>query len=266
MGKLVAFWSPYIGQAKTTSSLCAIAGSFGIWYPELSIAVSHIKQNSVDLEEKLDARVEENKKMELYKKTGIAALKLYYRQAALTSEKIKRSALPLRMKSIFLYPYAEQEKEIEPLTYRLLTEELKGEFDVVFLDLENGQKKNSLLLLQAADFVVIVLPQGPSFWEALQLQTMDFLEGKKCCILLGGYLKDSKYSKNYYCKKKEWKGETGIAGVIPINNGFFDAMSEGQTCDFFYRNQLVRKKEENYEFIVQTKKAAEFIRKSIFIS
>ena len=110
MGKLVVFWSPYAGQAKTTSSLCAIAGSFGLWYPELSIAVSHIKQETNDLERKLDERGEEEGKKELYKKTGITALKLNYRQAMLTSGKMKRSAIPLKMKCICLYPFQIQKR------------------------------------------------------------------------------------------------------------------------------------------------------------
>lgn len=266
MGKLVVFWSPYAGQAKTTSSMCAIAGSFGLWYPELSIAVSHIKQETNDLERKLDERLEEKEKQELYKKTGITALKLNYRQAMLTSEKIKRSAIPLKMKSIYLYPYADTEKTMDTLTYRLVTEELVKEFDAVFLDLESGNQEKSLLLLQAADYVIIVLPQEPVYWEQFQQNAAEFLQGKKYCILMGGYLKNSRYSKKYYATKKEWMGAGKLAGVIPMNSGFFDAMAEGQTCDYFYRNQLVRKKEENYEFIVQTKKAAEFIRKGVFLS
>lgn len=264
MGKLVTFWSPFTGQAKVTSSLCAIAGMFGLQYPEISVAVSHIKQNSMELEEKLDNRSGWEAKQELYKKAGIAALKLNYRHAMLTPEKIRRSAIPLRMRSLFLYPNTEQ--EMDSLTFRLLTEDLKKEYDAVFLDLESGKKDNSMLFLKAADFVVVVLPQSPVYWECFFKQEAECLEGKNFCILLGGYLENSRYKKNYYSGKKEFKEKGKLAGVIPINAGFLDAMSEGRTLDYFFRNQRVKKKEENYGFIVQTKKAAECIKKNIFLS
>lgn len=264
MGKLVTFWSPYIGQAKVTSSLCAIVAMFGIQHPELSVAVSHVNQDSMELEEKLDQRNDMRVKWELYQKTGVAALKLNYQQAIPTSEKIRRSAIPLKMKSLYLYPFTEQKMDL--LTVRLLTETLKNEFDVVFLDLESGQRENSRCLMKKADLVVIVLPQSPVYWASFVQQDMSFLDGKQVCVLLGGCLENSKYGRKYYSRKKYVKEGMELVGTIPMNAGFLDAMSEGRTLDYFLRNQLVRRKEENYEFIVQTKEAAEHIRKKIFLS
>ena len=53
---------------------------------------------------------------------------------------------------------------------------------------------------------------------------------------------------------------------IPLNAGYLDAMSEGRTLEFFLKNQWVEKKEENYEFIVQAKKAAECFQRKLFLS
>ncbi len=265
MGKLVAFWSPFIGQAKVTSSLCAIAGGFGIQYPEISVAISHITSTSMDLEEKLDNRSGMEVRRELYSKTGISALKLNYRHAMLTSEKIRRSAIPLRMKSLFLYPNVEQESETDNLTFRLLTENLKQEYDVVFLDLESGKKERSLRFLKAADLVVVVMPQAPEYWDFFE-QEMELLEGVAFCTILGGHLEKSKYGKVYYSRKKDVKEKGKPVGEIPMNAGFMDAMSEGRTLDYFFRNQQIKKKEENYEFMAKTQKAAECIRKKLFLS
>ncbi len=266
MGKLVAFWSPYAGKAKVTSSLCAIAGAFGMEFPEISVAISHIAQDSMALEERLDDRAGKKIRQDLYRKTGIAALKLNYRQAVLTSEKVRRSAISLPMKSLYLYPCREQSETSDELTFHLLTEWVKSEFDLVFLDLKSGRNEESERFLKTADLIVVVLPQAPEYQEQFFQKEEDCLEGRRYCILLGGYLENSKYSRRYYSRKRELHSKGEFAGVIPVNPGFLDAMSEGKTLDYFLKNQRVRKKEENYEFMVQTKKAADYIKKSIFFS
>lgn len=264
MGKIVAFWSPYAGKAKVTSSLCAVAGAIGMEHPEISMAISHIKSGSMELEEKLDCRTEQEIKQELYKKSGIAALKLNCRQAVLTAEKIRRSAIPLSMKSLYLYPYVEE--SLDELTIRLITKDVKQEFDVVCLDLPSGMSGDSLGMLTRVDYVVVVLPQEPRCWEDFFQKNEMCQEGIKYGVLIGGYLEKAKYSINYFLRKKEFKTGGDLIGAIPMNAGYFDAMAEGRTLDFFYRNQRVRKKEENYEFILQAKNAADRIRKKLFFS
>lgn len=263
MGKLVTFWSPYAGHAKVTSSMCAIAGIFGMQYPEYDIAITHTKKNSMELEEMLDSQTGQEIKQEIYKKSGITALKINCKQAALTSERIRRSAILLSMKSLYLYPYAGS--EMDALAVRIITETMKNEFDIVFLDLESGENKDSVDIMKEADLLVIVLPQAPAFWDKFLSREPEWLTGKRTCILLGGFFTDSRYGMNYYARKRNRTEIGEVAGVIPVNRGFFDAMSDGKVLDYFYRNQEVRKKEDNYEFMVQTKKAAENIRKKLFL-
>lgn len=52
-------------------------------------------------------------------------------------------------------------------------------------------------------------------------------------------------------------------GEILWNADFFDAMSVGKTRDFFLRNNVPVKKEENYEFIIQIKKTTERIQEKL---
>lgn len=265
MGKLVAFWSPYAGKAKVTSSLCAIAGMFGAEYPEYSIAISHIGSDCMELGGKLDCRYRDSVKKELYGKSGIASLKMNFRQAMLTTDKVRRSAIPLIMKSLFFYPNVD-EKQYDELTYHISTEVIPDEFDAVFLDLKSGLNTYSRKLIEMADVVIVVLPQEPNLWDSFLSHEAESLSKKKYYILLGGCLENSKFGRNYYSRRKGEKLHGELIGEIPINTGFFDAMAEGRTLDFFYKNQRVRKKEENYEFIFQTKKAVRFLRKYIFLS
>lgn len=264
MGKLVAFWSPYIGQAKVTSTICAIAGAMGMQYPEMSVALSYTVPGMTELEEKLDCQNRQEEKKEVYRNFGIHALKLNYMQSILTSEKIRRCGIPLLMKSLYLYPYMENEKD--ELAFRILSEYLKKGHDAVFLDVESGRGEYSGRFLEAADIVVLVMPQDPKYWQQFVTEGTECLAGKKPVVILGGTLEKAKYNARYYSKKREWNIPGIIAGTVPMNHGFLDAMSEGKTLHFFLKNQLVIKKEENYEFIFQVKKTAENIRKSLFLS
>lgn len=266
MGKLITFWSPCIGQAKVTSTMCAIAGALGIQYPEMEIAISHTKPESMELEERLDCRSYRDGKKALYEKSGLQALALNYRQAVLTSEKIRRCAIPLLMKPLYLFPGLGKQNPLDDVVVQLLTDKLVKEFQAVFLDLESGWKEASMYYMEKADRTVIVLPQNPGCWERFFKENAEWLGKKERWIILGGCLEGSKYSPGYFAKKREFKTGGTFLGAIPVNAGYMDAMAEGRTLEFFFRNELSERHEENYEFITQAKKAAECFRKNIFLS
>ncbi|MBP3611441.1 MAG: hypothetical protein J6J42_14040 [Lachnospiraceae bacterium] len=258
MGKLITFWSPYRGQAGVTSAVCAIAGAFGLEYPELELALSHAQTDSMELEKRMDGRPGRPGGKELFEKTGVAALKLNYRQEVLTSEKIRRCAVPLRMKSLYLFPGDSRQGERDVLWYELMSRKLVQEFPITILDLECGWSETSLQLMQEADVAVVVLPQNPEYWQRFMEFEAEKLKGKKTGLVLGGCLENSRYSPGYFARKYCAR----MFGAIPRNAGFLDAMTEGRTLDFFMRNKLVGKKEENYEFIIQTQRTAECIKKA----
>ena len=261
MGKLVTFWSPYRGQAKVTSTMCAVAAAMGLLYPELEIALSHAQPNSIELEERLDCKIGWNKKRELLEKTGVSALKLNYRQSVLTSEKIRCCAIPLLMKSLYLFSGSSNQDQMDELWFRILTEKLVKEFSWTFLDLESGFSDTSVKLMKAADVAVIVMPQIPGGRELFPKNKSELWNEKKMCMILGGYLHHSRYSPSYFFRKKEHRYGLPMVGAIPVNAGYMDAMSEGRTLDFFLRNEFAEKKEENYEFIIQAKRTAEALKR-----
>lgn len=231
MGKLITFWSPYLGRAKVTSSLCAVAGMFGIQYPEWEIAISHTSQGSVSLEGKLDAGIRAEEKKSLYERMGITALTLNAMQAALTSEKTRRCAVPLFVKSLYLYPGYGTEYTQE-LAFSILTEHLKQEFAAVFLDLESGWNDSSLRYMKASDFIVIVLPQEPDSMELLWSGNIEALENIPKAFLIGGYLTHSRYSLNYFLRKSDNRSKGRFAGAIPMNTAFFDSMYREERWNF----------------------------------
>jgi len=266
MGKLVTFWSPFIGHGMTTSSLCAITGGFLLQFPEWNIAISYTQKESHDLLGKLDNRCGLQSKKELYENVGLNAMKLYVRQMELTNEIIWRCGLPLDVKTINLYPNTCNSSGDETLLYQLLTKQLKQAFDVVFLDLGTGNRKDAVMYMSEADMAIILLPQEPSYVERFIREEEQYLEQAKYGIVFGGSLIGSKYNCSYYMKRGEKIRNSRILGEIYRNADFFDAMCDGKTIDFFLRNQLVAKKEENYEFIFQAKKTAKCIGKKIISS
>jgi len=265
MGKLVAFWSPFVGKAKVTSSICVVAGVMAMEHPQMDIAICSTGTERPELEEKLDADYGLADRREVYKRTGLTALKTYCRQSRLTPEKIRRSAIPLKGNTLYLYPHVAQ-MEAEELTFCLITEALKNESDVLFLDVENGMRENSMRYLKKADLVVVVLPQDPVAWKQFIQMEQEAMEGVTYCVLLGGYLDKSRFNCTFFSRNKEVRIQGSFAGVIPMNTGLFDAMQEGRTLDYLYKNQKCRKKEGNYGFVVQTKQAAEFIKKALQLS
>jgi len=263
MGKLVSFWSPYVGHGKTTSSLCAIVGGFTMLYPELSLAVSYTQKDSVSLLKKLDAHACVWKDKGLLDGFGVDALKMYGRQNLISTDHIRRCGLPLSGKSLFFYPNYSKNGRNDDLTFQVLTKQLKKEFEIVFLDLKSGNKEEALPYMRESDYVVVVLPQEPLYIESF-LQEKDIsVDNLDYGVVFGGCFSNSQYGCAYYKKKYGKQLNDIFLGEILLNADYYEAMSVGKTVDFFLRNNTPVKKEENYEFIVQVKKTTERIQKKL---
>lgn len=263
MGKLVAFWSPYEGHGKTTASLCAVLGGLIIQYPELSLAVSHVKNDMMPLLSKVDNNASIFKDNSRLNSFGIDALRMYIGQNMLSSETIRRCGMPLFGQSIYVYPNISRNEKGDDVIVPILSGPLKEEFDVVCLDLKSGEKEAVYRYMKTSDFVIVVLPQEPFYVEKFFREQEEILYNVEYGIVFGGCFIKSKYKSNYYKKIYGKKRSDKFLGDIYWNCDFFNAMSEGKTLDFFFRNAATIKNEENYEFFIQVKKASEHIRKKI---
>lgn len=263
MGKLVSFWSPYPGHGKVTSSICGIIGGFTLQYPELSLAVSHVRNDPVTLLRKLDSHAFLWQEKSLLDGFGIAALKMYERQKVLSFDNIRRCGLPLYDKSVYFYPNVTRNGWNDSLTFQVLTKQLRKEFEIVLLDLGSGNKEDALQYMQESDYVVVVLPQDPYYADCFLQKEESHMNNINYGIILGGCFGNSRYRSAYYKRKYGKKVSDKFLGEILWNADFFDAMSVGKTRDFFLRNNVPVKKEENYEFIIQIKKTTERIQEKL---
>lgn len=252
MGKLVTFWSPASGRSGTTAVMGAIATAAAMLYPEQEIALCHMQHNSMELVKRMESRSYIDAKREVLERMGLNALALQYMQSELTPEKIRKCAVPLQLKSLFLYPAMGRKETMEEVYGKLLKEKMTEVFDFVFLDLEAGENSCSYDYMKAADIVVFVLPQEEPYWQLLEERYKKVLGEQEFCIVMGRYQSDSRYNEKYFKKKQHRMGGTYI-GAIPNCVGYMDAMAEGRTLEFFLKNQMVGKKEANYEFMEQTR-------------
>ncbi len=269
MGKILAFWSPVKGQAKVSSSMCAVVAMLGKKYPQTEMAVSSAAEGWA-LEQGLDAKYKLETRKEVYARSGMAALILACKQGMLTKASVRRCALSVPFTSAALFPglgcrentvHGGNTTELEQYVIKA---HLAKEYDLVCLDAGSGYQKQNEGCLKQADVVIVVLPQNPWAWEAYS-KNRDMLCGKKVGILFGEYLKSSKYGMKQYESRYLGKEET-VVGVIPCNVGFRDALAEGRCAEFLFKNERVGKKEENYEFMESVGKAAEKIEERVFLS
>ena len=259
MGKLIVFWTPFAGRCGCTASMGAVVTAMALRYPELEMAICHMQMGSMELINRLESRTVKPENREAYERMGLNALALNYMQSELTAEKIKRCAVQLRLKSLYLYPAVGKKENIEEIYDALLNEKLKEEFDMVFVDLEAGRTARSLGYLKKAEVIVLVLPQDDFCWQLYEEEYKKEMEGKEVCIVLGKYRCDSRFTQSYF-KKKQHRAGGKIIGTVPECTGYMDAMAEGRTLEFFLKNQMVGKKETNYEFMEQTRQSAEKLK------
>ena len=270
MGKMVAFWSPVAGQGKVTASMVAIVSSLAQEKTEYEIAVTSVGKEETSLEAYLEEKRKWIKSEELYERSGVSALLLACKQGALTRDRIRRCALPLAVSGVALFPGLISKirmihaREAGRLEFYILTECLKREYDLAFIDLGGGFKETSIQYMKAADLVVVVLPQNPMAWQFF-LKERGIFEEKKLFILFGGYLKNSRNSIAKFRRMYTGWEEKG-SGAIPLSEGYMDALADGKAMEFFMRNEYAGKKDENYEFIQNTKRAAKRIREAVILS
>ena len=239
--------------------MCAIAGAFGLLYPQTDIALCHAAGNSTELEEAMDYRFRIDGQENYYEKSGMAAMTLQYMQSALHAKQIRKFGIPLLLKSLYLFPENGKHDSMEDIRYKLLTEKMKLEFPLVFLDLKSGESIETMRFLECADAIVVVLPQQPYFWDEFMRKHPDWYGRENVKFIIGRYMEKSKYSLRYYLRRKEFRND--LLGMIPMDVGYMDAMSEGRAPEFFLKNQWAEKNEEHYEFIFQAQKTAEKLKK-----
>ncbi|MGN0506983.1 MAG: hypothetical protein ACI4FZ_10505 [Lachnospiraceae bacterium] len=265
MGKSVVFWSPRKGRSGATSAMCAVAAALATGGKAERIAVTHTSFTKQETEERLDFRAEE-RKGELYERSGLSALMLNFKQKELTAETIRRCGILLPGSSMELFPgdpgsmSVLPEEEREDIMFVLMTKKLPMAYDMVLIDLESETKPLSMRMLHAADIAVVVLPQEIRTWKHFFHEEMKEFETENLFFLLGGAIEPYRYAEKEFRSAAESTAGKNRFGMILRNAEYLRAMEGGRVIEFFLKNERVRRKEENAAFLEQTREAAQRIR------
>lgn len=276
MGKTVVFWSPEQGHGNVTSAVTAVVSAIGLWHSFLEVALAYTGCDKLDLEYRMEQKLRERGKTDCFERTGVKALEFHYRQGALTSEKIRRCAVPLLFPSVSLFPSlsggylpgggkGKEYQDNSKIRHYLLTEKLKKDYALTMLDVKSGCEPESLSFLEAADLVVIPVSPDPARWSRIISEGEESCKGRHL-YLLSGYHAQSIYGpaqfRRIVCRHAGYGKEVQSAGLV-YDCGFADAMSEGRALEFFLKNEEVKKQETQYEFMEQSRKLAKQIIREV---
>lgn len=127
--------------------------------------------------------------------------------------------------------------------------------DTVYIDTAVGSTLSSKIILEEADLIVVNLSQNPYVLEDFFEHYQSLME--KSVYLLGSYTPESKYTRRYIIRKYDIPRDKIAA--IPYNVQFKDAVTSGNLISFLNKNYECGRKNENYYFIREVKKAIAMI-------
>lgn len=264
MGKLIAFWSPFHGQAKTTASMAAVAMALSNVTGD-SVAMFHTQSGMADLEGMFDNRMDNEKRVQLYEGAGLNSLLLEFKRTELTNEIVVRSALPVAgIDNLVFLPGLEMDEtlakmdDVREIMHTLAVRDIPKAFDWTLVDLSSGNNSLSKSIMDKADVLVITLSQNVATWDIIFEEHEELAEKANTFFLFGGHKKESSYGVRNFRRMKHVNKKN--SGVIPDSVGYMDDISRGTVASFYLKNEKAGKNDENGTFIQECKDAALKIR------
>lgn len=263
MGKLIAFWSPWHGQAKTTASMAAVAMALSNVTGD-TVAMFHTQSGLADLEGMFDNRMGYDKRIQLYEGAGLNSLLLDFKRTELTKELVQRSALPTAIDRLVFLPGLEMDEtlakmdDVREILYTIAVRDIPNAFDWTFVDLSSGNNQLSTNIIEKADVVVVTMSQNVATWDVLFDEHEELTEKPNTFFLIGGHRKESSYGIRNFRRMKHISKKN--SGVIPDSIGYMDDISKGAVASFYLKNEKAGKNDENGNFIQEAKDVAMKIR------
>lgn len=270
MGKLVVFWSPWHGQAGTTANMCAVAVALHHLQGE-SVILAHSQFGMADLEGMYNMRMNLQSKKELYTGTGLSALMMYFKQAAITANIVSNCVIPSKFSDgIYLLPGVEMSSmarsdETNKIIEAIFARDIPKYYDWTFVDAAAGGNALSQMLMQRADLIVVNLSQNAATWQQFFCEDGPnkwLFDSKKAFYVIGGYHKQSSFNIKKFASKYDDYVESKGCGTIPFCVKYMDAISRGQVDHFLHANIHNGKDRDNdnAEFIAEIKKTAKLVQ------
>lgn len=249
----IAYWSPFHGQAGTTSNMLATAMMAGmVYHKQCLLAQTHFIYNNMEAP-LIGSNSMNYASRDFFLDVGLDSLMRNFKAAKLTKEIIENCCITLPNTKISVLPGTSKsnrdsfEYEMGSVFLNLLRT-VEEFYSVVFVDVSAGRHPLSLKIMKDSDLIVVNLSQNMGFAE-YYFDTYKELTGRNVFYLFGNYDCDSKY--NIYNIRRRYHKfmNQNNSGVIPYNTAFHDAQCDGRIMEFMRDNLRYSRKDENRYFM-----------------
>lgn len=177
---------------------------------------------------------------DVFMNIGIDGLASVVKFRAIDRETIENYSIQLLNHKLTLLPGTSEENRnvfIQDIgkMVSVLLQEVNRYYDYIFVDVNSGGDEVTRTVLALADAVVVNLSQNKNVLEQYAASWKP--ENKKLLYLIGGYDKDSIYSRYNMIHMYHFLTEKNT-GIIPYNTEFMDAQSQGNVIKFMLKNRL----------------------------
>ncbi len=252
MGKLISFWSPESGKGRVTSCAAAIGCYLSVIFGA-DVSLTEVPGGRRKTEELFDAHITVNLRNNVYRKSGLNALRLMFRQERTDAEKIKECAMKTVIDGFDVFPNVMHPGEVTDsgdmcALSSIITGDMKNAYDYVLIDLGAGTDSITEGFMDKSDLVVVMLPQNMRSWKNYFHEFGDKMNGKNVMFVVNGFVKGASNSlKRFdFIFRKRLSGKKVIG--IPFNVCFMDAVACGEVAYFFSCNARKDRDDVNGEF------------------
>lgn len=257
MGMIVVFWSPFPGQAGTTTSLLAATTCMGLEYSARLLLLGLLREEDEAVQR---AFYQPKKNPSILPDTGMDALLRLLQNRKLEASMLRDYAQLLLRDRLDVLPGSAKPSEVFAMMAERWLEPLlntaKRAYDLVLLDGGSGFAPGwREELRNRADLIIVCLPQNRLLLERFfQSPESMRLNGRKAMLVFGQFDPDSSLTVNNLQRCFHWQQP---AFPIVHNTGWLDAVQQGEAIPYWFRNRKVLRQHENHRFVRQVRLLAQ---------
>lgn len=249
----IAFWSPYHGQAGTTSNILAVSLIAGM-VNKKNVILTQTQFDMNNLEAPLVGVNSKNKEsIEYFRGTGLDTLLRSYKASPLSHEDIENCCISFEGTNVRLLPGSSKanrthfEAEMEASINGLFSN-IEKHYDILLIDVSSGINNLSMKIIKDCDLLVVNLSQNIGIVDDYLSHPVQNVNGE-VFYLLGNYDYNSKYNLSSIRRRFFKHIKRNNSGVIPYNTSYMDAQNDGTVINFFRNNLKTTKNDSNKYFI-----------------
>lgn len=270
----IAFWTSGQGNSGVTSNLACISIASAMEYSYKSVLIeNHYQKNRLGSMLKYQWRTNLEKDYQ-FKKVGIDYIIQQFENNRYEEDMVKgthstdqepakiieEASLEILDHTLYYIPvnYLYNQQTFDYNLYhniKDIMEATENFADITFIDTSSQNNLSSKIILNEVDLVVVNLVQNPNMIQYFFDNYSSILS--KCVFLISNYNKKSSLNLNKISKIHSIN--KFMIAAIPYNIEYQEAVSRGTVVEFIARNYKCSRRNPNYFFMREVKKATAMI-------